>query len=319
MKRIGVLTSGGDAPGMNACIRSIVRFATMRGIEVVGFKRGYQGLVENDFEILNYRSVGNILQMGGTIIKTSRSEDFMTDEGFEQAINNLKSDKVDGLIVIGGDGSYLGAKKIAESGIKVIAIPATIDNDLYYTDYTIGFDTAVNTIIDLTNNIRDTSLSHDRISVIEVMGAGCGDIALNVGIACGADQILVPEVKVDLNKVYQNIKNHYDNGKKFSIIVVNERFASAEDISRDLREKVGLDSRPLVVGHIQRGGSPSRIDRVLAAKFGVFAVECLIKGKTNKAVGIVSDKLICEDIAKALKGTRKFDIETYKLAHSLTY
>ena len=319
MKRIAVLTSGGDAPGMNACLRSIVRHATTNGVEIVGFKRGYQGLIDNDFEVLNFRSVGNILQMGGTILKTSRSEDFMTEEGFSLAQKNLKNNKIDGLIVIGGDGSYKGAKKLAESGVKVIAIPATIDNDLYYTDYTIGFDTAVNTIVDITNNIRDTSLSHDRISVIEVMGAGCGDIALNVGIACGADQILVPEVKVDLNKVYKNIKQHFDNGKKFSIIVVNETFGTAEDISNDLQNKVGLESRPLVVGHIQRGGSPSRIDRILATKFGVYSVDCLLKGVTNKAVGIVSKKLICEDIGKALKGTRKFDKETYDMAHKLTY
>ncbi len=319
MKKIAILTSGGDAPGMNACIRSIVRYATTKNIEVLGFKRGYQGLIENDFEVLNFRSVGNILQLGGTILKTSRSEEFMTENGYKKALANLRKNKIEGLIVIGGDGSYKGAEKLADSGVKVIAIPASIDNDLYYTDYTIGFDSAVNTIIELTNNVRDTSLSHDRISVIEVMGAGCGDIALNVGIACGADQILVPEVKVDLNEVYRNIKSHYENGKKFSIIIVNEKFATAEEISSDLQNKVGLESRPLVVGHIQRGGSPSRIDRILATKFGVYAVDLLKNGETNKAIGVKAQKLITTDIEKALKGNRKFDIEAYRLAHSLTY
>ena len=319
MKKIAILTSGGDAPGMNACIRAIVRYSTINKIEVLGFKRGYQGLIENDFEVLNYRSVGNILQTGGTILKTSRSEEFMTEKGFKLALTNLKKNKIEGLIVIGGDGSYRGASDLAKAGVKVIAIPATIDNDLYYTDFTLGFDTAVNTIVDLTNNIRDTSLSHDRISVIEVMGAGCGDIALNVGLACGADHILVPEVKVDLDEVYRNIKQHFENGKKFSIIIVNEKFATAEAIASDLQNKVGLESRPLVVGHIQRGGCPSRIDRILAAKFGVYAVDLLMNNETNKAIGIKAQKIITTDIEKALKGDRKFDIKSYNLLRSLSF
>lgn len=319
MKRIAVLTSGGDAPGMNACLRSIVRYAATKKIEVIGFMRGYQGLIDNDFQVLNFRAVGNILQTGGTILKTSRSEEFMTDKGFKLAIANLKKNKIDGLIVIGGDGSYKGAASLAAAGINVVAIPASIDNDLYYTDYTIGFDTAVNTITSLINNIRDTSLAHERISVVEVMGADCGDIALNVGLACGADEILVPEIKVNLDEVYRNIKSHYENGKKFSIIIVNEHFATAEKIANDLSQKVGLESRPLVIGHIQRGGAPSRMDRILAAKFGVYAIELLNNGESNFAVGIKANKLICTPIEKALKGDRKFDIQAYKLAKSIAF
>jgi len=219
MKTIGILTSGGDSPAMNACIRAVTRCAIKQGFKVLGVMRGYKGLIDGEFVPLTTRSVGNILQLGGTILKTSRCSEFLTKEGFDKALKNIKKAKIDALVIIGGDGSFKGAINLKNSGVNVVSIPATIDNDLKYTDYTLGFDTAVNTIVQLVNNIRDTSLAHERISVVEVMGANCGDIALNVGSATGADYIIVPEVKFNPKDLYEKLLRNAQNGKNIVLLL----------------------------------------------------------------------------------------------------
>lgn len=319
MKTIAVLTSGGDAPGMNACIRAITRSALAKGLKVVGVKRGYSGLIDGEFIPLNSRSVGNILHSGGTILKTSRCPEFLTKEGFSKALSNIKKAKIDGIVVIGGDGSYKGALELCKAGVAVVAVPGTIDNDLHYTDYTLGFDTAVNTIVQLVNNVRDTSLSHDRISVIEVMGAYCGDIALNVGAATGADYIIVPEVKFEPKKLYERLVNNTKNGKACSIVILNEKIAGAGELASMIAKNTGLDVRPLVVGHIQRGGAPTADDRIMAVKFGVRAIELLTSGKYGMAVGIMADKVMEVPLEKAFENTRKFDMELYRMTQELSF
>ncbi|MBR2909548.1 MAG: 6-phosphofructokinase [Clostridia bacterium] len=319
MKTIAVLTSGGDAPGMNACIRAITRSALSKGIKVIGVKRGYSGLIDGEFVALTSRSVGNILHTGGTILKTSRCPEFLTKEGFNKALANIKKAKIDGLIVIGGDGSYRGALELAKAGVNVVAIPGTIDNDLHYTDYTLGFDTAVNTIVQLVNNVRDTSLAHDRISVIEVMGAYCGDIALNVGAATGADYIIVPEVKFEPKKLYDRLLQNTKNGKLCSIVILNEKVAGAGELATMIAKNTGLDVRPLVVAHIQRGGTPTADDRIMAVKFGAKAVELLVSGNSGQAIGIYADKVMSVPLDKAFENTRKFDMELYKMTQNLSF
>ena len=312
MKKIAVLTSGGDAPGMNACLRSVVRSALTYGIEVVGVLRGYKGLIEDEFINISSKGVGNILQVGGTVLLTSRCPEFETKAGQQKAILNLKKHGIEGLVVIGGDGSYHGAQVLEQAGFKVACIPGTIDNDLFYTDFTLGFDTAVNTITSLVNNIRDTAMSHERPSVIEVMGAGCGDIALAVGCACGAEIILVPEVKVTFNQICKTLEDCKKMGKNSCLIVTNERVFSANELSKNLNEKLKFASRPLVVGHIQRGGSPSAKDRILALRFGQKAVEILSENQSG-AVGVKKDEIITCTIKEALCGKRKFDLQLYNL------
>lgn len=319
MKTIAVLTSGGDAPGMNACIRAITRSALSKGVKVIGVKRGYSGLIDGEFVALTSRSVGNILHTGGTILKTSRCPEFLTKEGFNKALANIKKAKIDGLIVIGGDGSYRGALELAKAGVNVVAIPGTIDNDLHYTDYTLGFDTAVNTIVQLVNNVRDTSLAHDRISVIEVMGAYCGDIALNVGAATGADYIIVPEVKFEPKKLYERLVQNTKNGKLCSIVILNEKVAGAGELATMIAKNTGLDVRPLVVAHIQRGGTPTADDRIMAVKFGAKAVELLVRGNSGQAIGIYADKVMSVPLDKAFENTRKFDMELYKMTQNLSF
>lgn len=319
MKTLGILTSGGDCPGMNACIRALTRIAIKEGYKVVGIKRGYQGLIDGEFIALNTRSVGNILHLGGTILKTSRCQEFLTPEGFKKAVLNLKKAKIDSLVVIGGDGSFKGAQNLCEAGINVVTVPGTIDNDLHYTDYTLGFDTAVNTIVQMVNNVRDTSLSHERISVVEVMGANCGDIALNVGVASGADYIIVPEVKFNPNDLYSKLIANDNNGKSCSIIILNEKVASAGDLSKAIEKNTGLTVRPLVVGHVQRGGAPTADDRILAVMFASRAIELLKEGKSGYAVGVHADKVIEVPLNKANNGKRKFDMELYKRASELSY
>ena len=320
MKTIAVLTSGGDAPGMNACIRAITRSALSRGFKVIGVKRGYSGLIDGEFIPLTSRSVGNILQTGGTILKTSRCPEFLTDNGFKKALENIKKAKIDGLIVIGGDGSYRGAYNLSKAGVKVVTVPGTIDNDLHYTDYTLGFDTAVNTIVQLVNNVRDTSLAHDRISVVEVMGAYCGDIALNVGAATGADYIIVPEVKFEPKKLYEKLVNNTKNGKACSIVILNEKVASAGDLAKMISKNTGLEVRPLVVGHIQRGGAPTADDRIMAVKFGVRAVELLSEDIGGRAIGIYADKVMDQPIERAIEEARRgFDMELYRMTQELSF
>lgn len=318
MKNIAVLTSGGDSPGMNACIRSVVRYGISKGLKVYGIRRGYSGLIENEIFEMTERSVGNIIQTGGTVLRTSRCKEFLTAEGRERAVQNLKAKGIEGLVVIGGDGSMHGAQELSKLGVKVACAPGTIDNDLFYTDYTLGFDTAVNTAVSLINNVRDTSASHDRVSIIETMGAGCGDIALRAGIGAGADVIIVPEFKISEDDICKKLADAKRRGKKFSIIVMAEKTYNAQALAGTLSEKLGVDCRAVILGHIQRGGAPSAFDRLLGTKFGATCVDKLLEGECG-AVGYRDGKVVYVSIDRALKGSRKFNMEEYLLAQKISF
>ena len=318
MNNIAVLTSGGDAPGMNACVRAVVRYGISQGIKVYGVHRGYTGLIEDKITLMTERSVGNIIQLGGTTLKTSRCKEFMTKEGVELAAQNLKKRKIDGLVVVGGDGSFRGAKELLKHGILVACVPGTIDNNLYYTDNTLGFDTAVNTVVSLLNNVRDTSVSHDRVSIVEVMGAGCGDIALNAGLAAGADVILVPEIKWSIDDVCQRLTQAKKRGKEFSIIVLSEHVCDPNDLAKMITVKCGIECRSLILGHVQRGGTPTAYDRNLATRYGAKCVDMLMQGVPG-AVGLKAGKIIYVPIDDALHGNRKFNIDEYNLAQRLSF
>lgn len=318
MKRIGILTSGGDAPGMNACIRAVVRSAVARGHKVVGVLSGYQGLIEGRTVELGLRDVGNIIQAGGTILKTSRCPEFKTPAGIKKAIATIKKEKLDALIVIGGNGSLTGALELKQAGVNVVGIPGTIDNDLGYTDVTLGFDTAVNTVTNLLNNVRDTSNAHERVSVVEVMGRHCGDIALFSGISAGADAIIIPEVKRDIDKVCTKLLKSAETGKLGSIVVVAEGVGKASDIAKEIEGKTGLESRAVVMGHLQRGGSPSMADRLLASRLGVSAVEHVEKGIFGVALATLGGKIKAVELKTALETPNTFDIATYELNNSIS-
>jgi len=319
IKRIGVLTSGGDAPGMNAAIRSCVRYAIHNKLEVMGIFRGYAGLIDGDIKPLNHRSVSNIINRGGTILKTDRCEEFKTDDGQKKAVANLKKHKIDGVVIIGGEGSYQGAHALGSKfNIPLIGVPGTIDNDLCGTDFTIGSDTALHTALDAIDKIRDTVTSMERIFVVEVMGRSSGYIALNVAIGGGAEEVLVPEKKIDLDSMCNDIVEGNKRGKVSWIIVVAEGAAKAADIAKAINEKTRLETREVVLGHIQRGGIPTPDDRILATRLGAAAVELLIKGESGKAVGIVADKLNVVDFQEACKH-REIDFdELYGLIRILT-
>ncbi len=318
MKNIAVLTSGGDSPGMNACIRAIVRYGISEGLKVFGVARGYSGLVGDEIVLLSERSVGNIIHTAGTILKTSRCKEFMTSEGVDKAVFNLKKKNIDGVIVIGGDGSMKGARELSKRGIKVACVPGTIDNNLFYTDYTLGFDTAVNTVVDLINNVRNTSLSHDRVSIVETMGAGCGDIALESGLAAGADVILVPEVAWSVDDVCKRLIDAKKHNKQCSIIVVSEHVCDPADLAKMISQKCGIECRSLILGHVQRGGTPTAFDRNLGSLLGEKCVQMLLQGECG-AAGYKNGKVIFVDIDSALSGTRKFDQEKYTLAQRLSF
>ena len=313
MKRIGLLTSGGDAPGMNAAIRAVVRTAIYYGMEVYGIERGYAGLIEDTLRPMEMRTVSDIVQRGGTILRTARCLEMLTEEGQKQAVSTLEKHGIEGLVVIGGDGSFRGAKCLTEDyGIPTIGIPGTIDNDLEYTDYTLGFDTAVNTCLDIINKLRDTMTSHERISVVEVMGRHCGDIALYAGITSGAEIIVVPEIAYDLEDIVVRINRSRANGKRSNIIVVAEGVMSAADFAKQLQEVTTYSVRATTIGHIQRGGSPSMADRMLAAQFGNKAVRLLKEGSGNRVVGIRKNEIIDMDIIKAVSMKKKFNYELYE-------
>src|SRR5699024_442842 len=278
-KKIGVLTSGGDAPGMNAAIRSVVRKSIYHGIDVYGIKNGFQGLMDGNIEKMILGSVGDIIQRGGTMLFSARCDAFRTDEGQEKAIAQLQSHGIEGLIVIGGDGSLKGAQKLSEKGFPCIGVPGTIDNDIPGTDFTIGFDTALNTIIEAIDKIRDTATSHERTYVIEVMGRNAGDLALWSGLAGGAESILIPEKQDDFQEVIDRLKRGHERGKKHSIIILAEGVGSGPDYGKRIEEATGLETRVTVLGHIQRGGSPTAADRVLASRLGAQAVDVLLEGK----------------------------------------
>lgn len=321
MKTIGILTSGGDAPGMNAAIRAVVRSAIYYGCKVYGINRGYKGLLEEDLVEMNLSSVGDIIHRGGTMLKSSRCEEFKTEEGRKLGVKVLKKYGIDCLVVIGGDGSFNGAKKLSEMGFPAIGIPGTIDNDLEYTDYTIGFDTAMNTVIDAIGKIRDTSSSHERVNIVEVMGRNCGDLALYAGIAGGAETIIVPEVDVKLDEIALRLKTTQKRGKRHSIIVMAEgveKVGSASDLKKVLTEQAGADVRVTVLGHVQRGGSPTAFDRILASRFGYRAVELLLEGKSSRVVGIKDNKIIDMDIQEALAMPKTFNRELYEMAKVLS-
>lgn len=318
MKRIGVLTSGGDSPGMNAAIRAVVRKGIYHDLEVYGIYHGYAGLISGHIEKLELGSVGDIIHRGGTKLYTARCPEFKTLEGQMQGIAQLKKFGIEALVVIGGDGSYQGAKKLTEHGFPCIGVPGTIDNDIPGTDFTIGFDTALNTVIDAIDKIRDTATSHERTYVIEVMGRHAGDIALWTGLADGAETILIPEAEYDMEEIMARLKRGTERGKKHSIIVVAEGVGSAIDIGKKIQDATQFDTRVTVLGHVQRGGSPSAFDRVLASRLGARAVELLLEGKGGRCVGIQDNKIVDVDIIEALSHKHEIDLDMYQLSTELS-
>ena len=308
IKTIGILTSGGDAPGMNATIRAVVRSAIFNGFAVKGIRHGYNGLLTDDIFDMNLRSVSEIIHRGGTMLFTARSDEFKTAEGQKKAVETCNRYGIDALIVIGGDGSFRGCQALAKQGIKCIGIPCTIDNDIACSDYTIGFDTALNTAMEMIDKLRDTTQSHERCSVVEVMGRHAGYIAVNTGIATGALCILIPEVPVDIDRdVIARIKETQKEGKKNFLIVVAEGVGKALDIAEEVQKKTGLDTRATVLGHVQRGGSPSLRDRVVAAQMGVHAVELLQLKNYNRVVALRGEKITDYSIDEALAMKKELD------------
>ena len=318
MKRIGVLTSGGDAPGMNAAVRAVTRKAIYHGLEVYGIYHGYQGLIEGDIRRLELGSVGDIIQRGGTTLFSARCPEFKTREGQLKGIEQLKKHGIDALVVVGGDGSYMGAKALTEHGFPCIGVPGTIDNDIPGTEFTIGFDTALNTVIDAIDKIRDTATSHERTYVIEVMGRNAGDIALWAGLSGGAETIMIPEEDHDIEDVVAKLKRGHERGKKHSIIIVAEGAGSGVEIGKKIEEMTSFDTRVTVLGHVQRGGSPSAFDRVLASRLGAKAIELLLEGKGGRAVGIEKNELVDYDIIEALGRPHKIDKKMYQLSQELS-
>jgi 6-phosphofructokinase 1 len=319
--KIGVMTSGGDSPGMNACIRAVVRTGIYHKLEVFGITRGYSGLIDNDIHKMESRSVANIIQRGGTILKTARCKEFLTPEGRKKAYNNLKKLGINGLVVIGGDGSFKGAQVFSnEFDIPCIGIPGTIDKDIAGTDFTIGFDTAVNTAIDAIDKIRDTADAHDRLFIVEVMGRDSGYIALHSGIGTGAEHILIPERKTDVEAIIASLQEKEKRKKLVNIVVVAEGddFGGGTDLANLIKERIpSFDIRVAILGHIQRGGSPSSMDRLIASRMGYSAVECLIEGKTNLMVGIMNNKMHFTPLDKAVKAKQKISDEWLKIVKIL--
>lgn len=318
MKRIGLLTSGGDAPGMNAAIRAVVRKCIYHDIEPYGVNYGFEGLINGDIKYMDVGSVGDIIQRGGTILYSARSERFRTEQGQQQAIEQLKKHKIDGLIVIGGDGSLYGANKIATKGIPCIGVPATIDNDIYGTDFTIGFDTALNTVIEAIDKIRDTATSHERTFVIEVMGRQSGELALWAGLADGAESIIIPEKETDFPDVIERLKQGNKRGKKHSIIVLAEGVSPGFKFGRRIEEATGFDTRVSVLGHLQRGGRPTAFDRVIASRFGSYAVDLLIEGKSDLLVGFENNRVVKHNLLQALKKEKLINERMYDLSKQLS-
>ena len=317
MKKIGVLTSGGDSPGMNAAIRAVVRTAIYNGLEVAGIYRGYQGLLEGDIEPLTVSSVGDIIHRGGTMLRTARCLEFKEEEGFQRGLAMLKMFKIDGLVVIGGDGSFNGAKRLADAGFPTIGIPGTIDNDLAYTEFTLGFDTALTTVVNAIGNIRDTSSSHGRINIIEVMGRHCGDIALYGGLAGGAEAVIIPEIDTDMDELCQTILRGKKRGKLHSIILLAEGVGKPYEIAEQITAKTGSDVKVSIIGYLQRGGTPTPSDRILGSRLGSYAVEQLMAGKAGRAIGIKGNQLVDIDISEALAMKKDYDKEIYELARIL--
>lgn len=319
IKKIAVLTSGGDAPGMNAAIRAVARTALARGLEVYGVYRGYNGLIHGDLFPMNLRSVSDIIHRGGTVLYTARSPEFRTEEGMQKAIKTCRDFGIDGVVVIGGDGSFRGAQDLTRRGLPCIGIPGTIDNDISCCEHTIGYDTALNTCMEMVDKLRDTSQSHDRCSVVEVMGRRAGYLALNVGIAVGATSIIVPEVPFDFEKdIIERMHITAASGKKHFIIVVAEGVGHVMEMAKQIEDRTGFETRATILGHVQRGGSPTVRDRVLASEMGYQAVELLLQGKSNRVVTIQNDQILDYDIEEALQMKKPFDFELYRMAHEIS-
>ena len=323
IKRIGVLTSGGDAPGMNAALRAVVRSAAFYSIECVGIYQGYQGLIDNKVKLMNARSVNNIINKGGTVLKSARCLEFRTKEGRKTAFETVQKNGIEALVVIGGDGSFTGAMIFqSEFNIPVIGIPGTIDNDIFGTSHTIGYDTALNTVIEAIDKIRDTAISHNRLFFVEVMGRDAGHIALNTGIGAGAEEVLIPEEDMGLDRLLESLKRSEKSGKSSSIVVVAEGdktgknvFEIAEYVEKNMPN---YDVRVSVLGHMQRGGSPSCFDRVLASRMGVYAVEALLEGKSNMMVGMIKEEMTLSPLEKAIKGKSEINKDLIRVSDILT-
>lgn len=311
MKRVAILTSGGDTPAMNAAINAVVRTAKAKGITPIGVLRGYAGLISGGLAEIRSKQVEFIVNRGGTILKTARCLEMKTPEGQKKAVDVLHRFGIDGLVVIGGDGSFQGAKVLHHLGVPTIGLPGTIDNDLGYTDYTIGFDTAVNCVIGEIAKIRDTMLSHDRIAVVEVMGRNCGDIALQAGVGGEAEYIVLPEVPHDYDTLCEELKAREQKGKSNSIIVMSEGAGKGWDLADYIRKKAGYDTKCIVLGYVQRGGAPSAFDRILAQKMGIRAVELLVEGAGGRVVGIRKNQIVDDDIDEALAMPLRFDYDLY--------
>ena len=319
VRKIAVLTSGGDAPGMNAAVRAVARTALSKGVEVFGVYRGYNGLIHDDIFPMNLRSVSDIIHQGGTMLYTARCPEFRTEEGMQKAIETCRKNGIEGVVVIGGDGSFRGAQDLTQRGLPCVGIPGTIDNDIACCEYTIGYETAMNTCIQMVDKIRDTAQSHDRCSVVEVMGRHAGYLALNVGIAVGATSIIVPEVPFDFERdIIQRMKKANETGKKHFIIVVAEGVGGVMELAARIEKETGIESRATILGHVQRGGSPTVRDRVLASEMGYYAVELLLQGKSNRVVAIQNDRIVDFDIEEALRMKKPFDFELYNIAHQIS-
>lgn len=314
IQKIGVLTSGGDSPGMNCAIRAVVRAGLSYGLEVYGIMDGYRGLVDDDMFLMNRSSVSDIVNRGGTILQTARLREFKEESVRQIAVNNLRKRGIDALVVIGGDGSYMGAKKLTEMGINCVGLPGTIDNDIASTDYTIGFDTCLNTIVECVDKIRDTTESHQRCAVIEVMGNHCGDLALFSGLAEGAEMIITPDHPIPEDEIIDSLKKLHDSKKKRAIVIVSEKmYPDIHAFAAKIGENTGFECRAEVLGRVQRGGAPSAFDRILAARMGAYAVDCLLDGKGGICVGLVNNKIVDYDIYEALQLPRDKHVSMLRL------
>ncbi len=319
MKTIGILTSGGDAPGMNAAVRAVTRTAIKKGMKVYGIRRGYNGLIHGDIIEMDERTVSDIIQRGGTCLYTARCPEFRTEEGLQKAKAKCQELGLEGIVVIGGDGSFRGAADLSARGILCVGLPGTIDNDIACTEYTIGYDTAMNTVVDMVDKLHDTMQSHDRCSVVEVMGRKAGHIAINAGIAVGATAIIVPEREYDLDKIAKKMLESKKTGKEHFIIMVAEGVGNSQKIADILQEKTDIDSRATILGHVQRGGSPTLRDRVVASQMGYYAVELLEQGIGNRVVGMQNNKIVDFDIQEALSMKKPFDEELFKMADEIAF
>lgn len=318
-KTIGILTSGGDSPGMNAAVRAVTRAAISKGMKVIGIERGYNGLINGETRELGARDVSDIIQRGGTILYTARCKEFREESGLNKAKQRCLDLGLDGIVVIGGDGSFRGAADLSARGIPCVGLPGTIDNDIQCTDYTIGYDTAMNTVVEMVDKIRDTAQSHDRCSIVEVMGRGAGYIALNTGIAVGAIAVVIPEKTITTDEIVERIEKSRASGKQHYIIVVSEAIGNSEALAKEIQERTGIESRATILGHVQRGGAPTLRDRVAASRMGAYAVDLLEKGIGNRVVGMNRDEVIDVDIQEALSMKKPFPIDLYELSNKISF